>query len=199
LTTLTIHPDGSADLVAFCSNIRSTEQGAKADEELRKYAEEFDARKDDEFVRIESAGGRVVDAWWVRREAPYSNIISARLPSAAALERFTTIEGNNEELRVMSRYSKDGAKRRLSMSVQPPKDFNAAEIASASVTEARQKQANGLAELRLVMLNGEITATRGWTVATDKRSALLGLNEIADLLRATPNGIEVFIEWELRP
>jgi hypothetical protein len=199
VTTLTVHPDGSADFVVFSSNIRSTETGAKSDEELRRYAEDFDARRNDEFDRINRAGGKVVDTWWVRRDAPYSNIVSARLPSSAAVEKLLTIDGEPGELRVATRYSQEGRKRKLSMSVQPPKDLNIAEITASSVRETRERQANGLSELRIVVLGGEITGSRGWTVAGDKRSALLALDEIADLLRASPGQIEPFIEWDVAP
>jgi len=199
VTTLTIHPDGSADLIAFSSNTRSTELGSKADEELRRYAEEFDARKNDEFDRIARAGGKVLDTWWGRRELPYSRIISARLPTADALEKFTTIEGDQGELRVVTRYSQERAKRRLSFSVLPPKDLDLGEFATPSIKDARQRQANGLSEIRLVMLRGDITGTRGWTVASDKQSALLALDEIADLLRTNPDGADLFIEWEVKP
>jgi hypothetical protein len=197
VTTITVHPDGSADFVAFSSNIRSTEAGSKADEELRRYAEDFDARRNDEFVRINEAGGKVLDTWWVRRDAPYSNIVSARLPNAVSLEKLMTIDGDPGELRVATRYSQEGRKRKLSMLVQPPKDLNIAEITSSSVKESRRRQANGLSELRVVVLGGEITGSRGWTVSDDKRSALLALDEIADLLRANSTQIEPFIEWEL--
>ena len=130
VTTLTIRPDGSADLVRFNSNIRSTEQGSKADEELRQYEEEFDARKSQDFVGIEQAGGKVLDTWWVRRDAPYSNITSARLPNAAALEKWGTIVGEEGQMRLTTRFSQHNAKRRLSMSFLPPRDFNVAEIAA---------------------------------------------------------------------
>lgn len=198
VTTITIRPDGSAELVKFNSNIRSTEQGRKADEELRLYAEEFDARKSQGFVGIEQAGGRVLDTWWVRRDPPYSHIISASLPSATALEKWGTIEGEEGQLQLSTRFSQDGAKRRLSMLFLPPKDFKVADIASPSVKEARQKQANGISEIRVVVLGGEITASQGWTVASDKRSALIDLEGIAELLRTSPDWIEIFIEWDVR-
>jgi hypothetical protein len=197
VTTVTIRPDGSADLVKFNSNIRSTEQGSKGDEELRQYADEFDARKNQDFVGIEQAGGKVHDTWWVRREAPYSNIVSAWLPSAAALEKWGTIEGEEGQLRLTTHFTQDGRKRKLSMFFLPPKDFKVDDIASPSLKEARQKQVNGISEIRLVVLGGEITASRGWTVASDKRSALLALDEIAELLRTSPDRIEVLLEWEV--
>jgi hypothetical protein len=197
VTTVTIRPDGSADLVKFNSNIRSTEQGSKGDEELRQYAEQFDARKNQDFKGIEQAGGKVHDTWWVRREAPYSNIISAWFPSAAALEKWGTIEGEEGQLRLTTHFAQDGGKRKLSMVFLPPKDLRVDDITAPSLKEARQKQANGISEIRLVVLGGQITASRGWAVASDKRSALLALDEIAELLRTSPDRIEALLEWEV--
>jgi hypothetical protein len=197
VTTVTIRPDGSADLVKFNSNIRSTEQGSKGDEELRQYAEQFDARKNQDFKGIEQAGGKVHDTWWVRREAPYSNIISAWFPIAAALEKWGTIEGEEGQLRLTTHFAQDGGKRKLSMVFLPPKDLRVDDITAPSLKEARQKQANGISEIRLVVLGGQITASRGWAVASDKRSALLALDEIAELLRTSPDRIEALLEWEV--
>jgi hypothetical protein len=39
LTTITIQPDGSADIVKFRSNIRSSEKGRKGEAELQRYVE----------------------------------------------------------------------------------------------------------------------------------------------------------------
>jgi hypothetical protein len=197
VTTITIRPDGSADLVTFNSNIRSTEPGSKGDDELRHYVEEFDAGKTQEIAAIARAGGTVLDTWWVRRELPYSNVMSARLPNAAALIKWGTIEGEEGQMRVTSHFAQDGDKRKLSMFALPPKDLKLDDIRSTSVKESRKRQANGISEIRVVVLHGEITASQGWTVATDKGSALLDLDEIAELLRTTPEHVEMFVEWKL--
>jgi hypothetical protein len=120
------------------------------------------------------------------------------LPNAAVLEKWGTIVGEEGQMRLTTRFSQHNAKRRLSMIFLPPRDFNVAEFAASSVKETRQKQANGISEIRLVALDGAITASQGWTVASDKRSALLALDEIAELLRTSPEGIEIFIEWDVK-
>src|SRR5262245_9906051 len=137
VTTLTVGPDGSADLAQFSSNIRSTETGSKADEELRQYVDAFDQRQGSDFVGIVHAGGKILDTWWIRRDAPYSNIISARLPNADALEKWCTIEGGEGETRLTTRFSHQGATRTLSMFLQPPKDLKAEDLISASVKDSR--------------------------------------------------------------
>ena len=195
LTTITIHPDGSADLVVFHSNVRSSEQGDKAAEELRHYVETFEARQDPDHVRVVAAGGEIVAAQWVRREVPYSDVFSARFPTATALEKFLTIEGKEGELRLETRFSKDGARRSLRLVLRPPKDFKSS--APATVKEDRQKQADGVSETRFAVTDGRIVASRGFTVADDGRSALLALDEIEALLRADPQRAELVLEWEV--
>jgi hypothetical protein len=195
LTTITIRPDGSADLVLFRSNVRSTEEGGKAEEELRSYVETFDAGKDPDHVRIREAGGEIVSASWLRRERPGSNVVTARFPEASALEKYLSITGKDEELRLETHFSKEGTRRRLHFVLKAPKDFKLSEPATAK--ETRQKQADGVSETRFVVADGRIVATRGFTAAADGRSALLELGEIQELLRADPRRVEMFLEWEV--
>jgi hypothetical protein len=197
VTTISVRPDGSASLIVFHSNVRSTEEGSKAAEELRQYVETFDARSSDDFVRIRQAGGEAIDGQWLQREVPYSNLISAKLPNAAALEKFCSIEGKDDELRLTTRFSADGTRRKLTMVALPPRDFKLPDNSARSLADLEQDKANGFSETRLVVVGGEIVASKGWTVASDKHSALLSLDEIARLLRNSPNRIELFIEWQV--
>ena len=197
VTTISVRPDGSATLVVFHSNVRSTEEGSKAAEELRQFVESFDARSSDDFVRIRQSGGEAIDGQWLQREVPYSNLISARLPNAAALEKLCSIEGKDDELRLTTRYTADGTRRKLTMVALPPRDFKLPDNSVRSSAEIQQDRANGFSETRLVVVGGEIVASNGWTVASDKHSAILSLDEIARLLRNSPNRIELFIEWQV--
>jgi hypothetical protein len=197
VTTLAVHPDGSADLVVFHSNVRSTEEGGKAEEELRRHAAAFDGGSSDELTRIRNAGGELIEARWLRREPPYSTVTVARFHNAEALEKLGTFQDDDGELRVSTRFSQDGPRRKLTMVVLPPKDLNLSNIAEPSPKEARQNQVNGLNETRVIVVGGRIVAARGWTVSDDQRSALLAIEEIRRLLRDSPGRIELFIEWEM--
>jgi hypothetical protein len=195
LTTFSIRPDGSADLVLFRSNVRSTEAGAKADEEQKSYVERFDAGQDPDHVRIREAGGEIVAAHWLRREHPCANVVTARFPDPSALEKYLTITGKDDELRLEAHFSKEATRRRLSFVLRPGRDFKLSE--PATVKESRQKQADGVSETRFAVTEGRIVATRGFTVAADGRSALLALDEIQKLLLADPQRVELFLEWEV--
>lgn len=197
LTTVTIRPDGSADAVVFNSSVRSTEEGAKAAEELRRYAESFDARTSDDLTRITKAGGALTEVRWLRREPPYSTVVTARFPDASALEKAATIEDDKGKVVVASRFSRDGAKRRLTMTVLPPRNLDEAQLQGPSASQARQEQANGLNATRIVVVGGRITSARGWTVSDDRQSALLALDEVRGLLRGGPERVDLFVEWEV--
>ena len=195
LTTFSIRPDGSADLVLYRSNVRSTEERSKAEEELRSYVERFDARQDSDAVRIREAGGEIVAAHWLRRELPCSNVVVARFPGAPALEKYLTIAGKDGELQLETHFSKEGARRRLRLVLRPPKDFKLAE--PGNVKETRQKQADGISETRFVVTDSRIVTTRGFTAAADGRSALFALDQLEELLHADPRRVELFLEWEV--
>ena len=197
VTTISVHPDGSASLLIYHSNVRSTEEDANAANELQRYAEDFDARRSDDFARIAQAGGEVVDARWLQREVPYSGVIVAKLPTATSLEKLFSIEGKSDDLRLTTRYSTNGSRRKLTMVVLPPPDFKLADNSARPQNELQQDKANGFSETRVVVIGGKIVTSQGWTVASDKRSALLSLNEIARLLRNSPDRIELFIEWDV--
>lgn len=197
LTTITIQPDGSVDWIRFRSNIRSTEKGAKGEQELKKLVDEFDAHKDSDFVRIAEAGGEVLEARWVRREEPYAALVTARFPTVSAFEKFCTIKDEKGEVLAQPRFTQDGNRRRLSMKIPVPRDEQPAAKAPPSFQEWRDQQANSISETRLVVAGGRIIASQGFVVAGDKRSCLLDPSQIDELLRSHTGHVELFLEREL--
>ncbi len=197
LTTITIQPDGSADWIRFQSNIRSTEPGAKGAQELKKFVDEFDVRSNSDFTRIIEAGGEVIESRWVRREEPSANLIKARFPTAAALEKFGTIKNDKGEVIAPVRFTQNGNRRKISLVIPVPRDEQPEITTPPSPKELREQQANGISETRIVVAAGRIVASQGFVVAADKRSCLLDVNQIAERLRSRPEQVELFIEWEL--
>lgn len=197
LTTITIHPDGSADWIRFQSNIRSTEKGAKGAQELQKLVAEFDAHQDSDFVRITEAGGEVLDARWVRREEPYATLVTARFPTASVFEKFCTIKGEKGEVLAQARFTQEGNRRRISITIPVPHDAEPTPKTSPTMTELRDQQANGISETRLVVAGGHIIASQGFVVAGDKRSCLLDAAQLEKLLGNDSKQVELFVEWEL--
>ncbi len=197
VTTFTIHPDGSADWMKFQSNIRSTETGAKGEQELKKFVEDFDAHQDSDYQNITQAGGQALEARWLRREEPYANMVVARFPSASALLNFCTIKGEKGEVIAQPRFVQNGKRRRLSIEIAVPKDEKPGEPAKATIQQLRQDRANGISETRIVVAGGRIVDSQGFVIAADKKSALLEPAEIHDLLQKGKEKMELFLEWEL--
>lgn len=196
LNTITIHPDGSADLVKVHSNIHSSETGDKADEELRRYAQEFDAKKDADHLTIMAAGGQVKESRWIRSEPPYANLIVGKLPSAAALEKAFTFKADDGKTVVEAHFTQTGTRRKLSMQVTLPAEQVANATTEKTIEGLRASQTNGLSEMRFAMVGGKIMDARGFTVASDKQSALLEPKAILELLKSQRE-VEAFIEWEV--
>lgn len=199
LTTFTIHPDGSADLVIFRSNLRSTEEGAKADNEIAEFKAKFDARTEDELARIRDAGGTIVQASWVREQAPLSSLVHAQFPNASAFEKFLTIKNEDGSLLIKTQFQNDGPRRSLTVHITLPVDkANPPQPSPSGVEQLRQADANGISETRIALAKGSITAARGFTVAGDKQSALLDASAIDEILRTGGKG-ELYLEWEVTP
>lgn len=198
LTTFTIQPDGSADFVVFRSNLRSTEKGEKGANELADYKARFDARTDDELARVAEAGGAAVEASWLRGQVPFSNLVRARFPNSAALEKFLTIKKADGSFLVKTRFTSDGARRKLTVRLALAAADGPPESPSSSVEQIRQALANGISETRVAFVSGTITAAHGFTIAGDKQSALLDAAAIGGIVRAGGKG-ELYLEWEVTP
>ncbi len=120
MTTLTVNPDGSAELVSFRSNIRSTLKGDQADKELAQYRKQFDTQSDENFARVREAGGEIVKTLWVRDDEPYSNVIHARFSESSQLEEYCSTEDEDARARVTTEFQSDGLHRSLVFQVTLP-------------------------------------------------------------------------------
>ena len=193
LSVITILADGSADWVRFQSNIRSTEKGEKGMEERRRFVDDFEAQRDPDFERLRAAGGKVLEARWIQKQEPYSTVVTARLPGPKALEEFLTLRGNQGEPAVQTRFTQDGSRRRLALTVSFPEE----KLPELSSDDARrQEDADGFSRMRIAVLPGRILSSRGFKASADGRSALLDLQEIESALRAGRGKADLFIEWD---
>lgn len=201
LTTITVNPDGSAEWIRHQSNIRSTEKGKKGAEELQKFVDDFNARKDPELVRMIASGGEIVEARWIRSIEPYATLVVARLPTATAVETFFTLKNDKDEIIARPRFTQNGTRRKLAVSIPLPKDAEDAsdptEKKNPSLRELRAQQANSISETRLVIARGHIISSQGFAVAADGRSCLIDPTRIEELTRGRPESIELFVEWEV--
>jgi len=195
ITTITIRPDGSADVVLYRANLRSSETGAQGDRELRDHAIAFDSGTDADRKRIQDAGGEILEARWLRRGSPSSTLIAAKLPTAASLEKYFTIRGGEGDVRLEGRLTQEGDRRRLALALQMPKDFKPE---TPTPEETRQKRSDAISETRIAVEEGEILRAVGFTVASDRRSALLSIDDLLELLRADPRRVELLLEWRVR-
>jgi hypothetical protein len=199
LTTFTLRPDGSADLVVYRSNLRSTQEGEKGTVEMAEYKAQFDTRTEDELSRVTLAGGTIVAASWIREQVPLSNLLHATFPNPAALEKYLTIRGEDGSLQVESHLRAEGAKRSLTVTINVPADKNnPPEAPPTDAEKLRQAAANGISETRIALAGGKITSARGFTIAEDKQSALVDPRALHEILRTGGRG-ELVLEWEVAP
>jgi hypothetical protein len=198
LTTITVHPDGSADLAILRSNLHSTEKGAKAEKELAAYKARFDSRADDDFTRVRDAGGTAVESSWIHSQPPFSSFIHAHFPTASVLEKYMSAKDDKGNSVMTTQFRSDGERRRLTFRITvPPDKNNGSRPAPVSPEQLRQAIADGISETRIAMTSGSISASRGFVVAGDKQSALLNVSEIAEILRAGQGKAELYLDWEL--
>jgi len=200
LTTVTIHPDGSADLLVFRSNLHSTQKGEAGAKELAAYKANFATQVDDEFARLREAGGKAAEVSWIREQPPFSNLVRVHFADASAIEKFGTVKSDDGSVRVTTKFHRDGAHRKLAVHIAVPPDAqDSSESSPSDAGQLRQSLANGISETRIAVANGTITAARGFTVAGDKQSALVNVAEIAEGVRSGQGAAEFYLEWDVTP
>lgn len=197
LTTITILPDGSADWVRFQSNIRSTETGHKGEQELQKFADQFDARQDGEMKRIVESGGEILDARWVRSEKPFATVATARFPTSEALKKFITFKDGDGEIVAEPSFTIEGQRRRLALTMTLPPADDAAPAERPTCEDLLARDANSISETRVVVADGFIVASRGFLLARDRQSAVFDQRQIDELVRQRPERVEIFLEWDV--
>ncbi len=197
LTTLTINPDGSGDLLILRSNIRSTQRGSRAESEIADYQASFDAQTHDDFKRIRESGARLEMTMWLRKQVPMAHVMRASLPDAATLKKLATVKDASDTIIIEPRFTVSNAHRRLAFHFTvspdqiPPPSSNADRL-----THFKRARAMGISDFRIAICEGKIIDARGFIVANDGQSALLDVDEISSLLRAGDGNIEIFVQWE---
>lgn len=197
LTTMTIDPDGSADLVVFKSNLRSNlDDEKKRREEIEKFEKDFEAGRGDPFDHIKSCGGEIIDSQWVKRSFPFSTLVRAKLPNAAALEKYATFGDSEDQLRVIAKFESEGTRRRYEIQMIPGRDDKPPAPDPKDAESLRKQMADTVNEFRIVTAGGKIVDSQGFTVASDKQSALLEGRRINEMLRADRKAV-MYLEWEV--
>lgn len=198
LMTLTINPDGSADLIVFRSNIRSTEEGKKAEAEIAEYRASFDTRTQDDLRHIPESGARIERASWLRQQVPLANVVHATIPDASALEKLATLKDDDGAILVKTKFTISNTRRRLSFQVTiKPDQIPPATSDVNEVKRIKLPRASGISDLRIAVHTGKIVDARGFTIANDGQSALLDEAEVDSLLRAGKGNVEFFLQWEV--
>jgi hypothetical protein len=181
----------------FRSNLHSTETGDRAEKELTDYQASFETRDDGEYARLQEAGGKAVEVSWVRRQAPFSNLLSAHLPSASALEKFATAKDEDGGFHMTTQFHSDGLRRSLTIEIAvSPAKANPSQSLPTDVVQFRQMLADGISETRIAVTKGSITSASGFTVARDKQSALLDASAIDEVIRAGGKTM-LSLEWDV--
>jgi hypothetical protein len=196
--TLTINPDGSAEMTVLRSNIRSTEEGQKGESEIADYRAAFNGQTEDELRMIRQSGARVESAVWLRQRVPLANAVHAIIPNSEALEKLLSIPSGDGPPLVKSKFTTSQSQRRVSFQVtMQPDQLPPATDPQTAASEMQIKRASEISELRLAVTGGKITEARGFTVASDKHSALLDVATVMSLVRAGNGNAELFLQWEV--
>ncbi|NLB69446.1 MAG: hypothetical protein GX804_07165 [Lentisphaerae bacterium] len=198
VSVLTINPDGSADLVVFCSNIHSTEKGEKGREEVAGYCRAFDARSRDDMQRLTKAGAVIKSAEWIDKSVPMSNLLQASFPDLESLKSLLNFSDSEGKQTIKPKYTFSNGVGHFSVQVEVnEKDIPDAQDATARYAQFKRDRANSISEMRIAIAGGKITEASGLIVARDGQSALIDSDDILEKLRTNKGKAEFFMQWEI--
>lgn len=198
-TTIVLNQDGSADMTIVRTNIRSTARGDRAAEQIDDFRKALDDQTHDDFQRIADAGATLEMSMWLREQVPMAHVLRTSIPDESSLEKMATLRDADGVVVIAPEFSADGARRRFSLSISIDPDSVSGEDEKGDELEQLMNQrATSISDIRICVAEGEITAERGFRVASDSRSALLDENAIRSLVCAGEGTAEIFIEWEVQ-
>ena len=198
-TTIVINQDGSADMTIVRSNIRSTARGERADEQVSEFRAALNDQTHDDYKRILDAGATVEMSMWLREQVPMAHVLRASIPNESSLEKMATLRDSDGAVVIAPEFSVNGTQRRFALRIRMDPDRISEPEAEGNRLDAFMNQrASAISDIRICVSEGEITAARGFKIASDGRSALFDENEIKSLIHTGDGEAEIFIEWDMR-
>lgn len=199
ITTIAVHEDGAADVTVMRSHLHSSTPGAAGRKEEENYRAEFDAEKDSEVTRIREAGGTLESKHWIKKTSPMACALAFRLPEAKVLEKYLTIRDGDGPPPIETQFVRQGNTRQLLVTIRSDKDASTKKREPSTADSLRQAAANGIGEIRLSTVGGNIVEARGFHVSKDRHTALLDDEAVESLLEAGKGTCKLWVEWTVGP
>jgi|WetSurMetagenome_2_1015567.scaffolds.fasta_scaffold11029_4 hypothetical protein len=190
ITSYVIDPDGAVAFSIYRHNLTSDEMKAEdAKEDLTTYIRDLEEKRGDLFTQLAKANAQEVRAAILRRASPASILITGHIPSLNDLAAYLGEEDNDSSF-VCTPISRERTRGLVcELTRKPSKE----RIKPETVTP----RADSFNETRFALAEGSFTKVQGFSLANNKRSALLDVDAIMKMWNPQIPTIILSLEWQI--
>jgi hypothetical protein len=178
-----IDPDGAVTVSDYRTNLTSDQKGENASKELADFVRDLEQKSGSNFAKLEKANAKDVQVMILRRAAPASFLVTARIPSLKDLAVY--ISDNDTDCTALSTERTRGIQCQLKLSK------------GKAIPEPAKYRADSFSEYRFALAEGTIIRAQGFSVAQDKHSALLDLEALEKMENLEVPSVTLLLEWQI--
>ena len=187
ITSVVIDPDGAVAFSIYRLNITSDQNGEDGKKEFAKYIRGLEEKSDAYFETLAKANAKDVKVTILRKDAPASVLITARIPSLKDLA--ASLSDDDHNCTVISTEHTRGIRCEYTSKSKPSKE--------KELPEPAEPRANSFSEIRVALAEGTIVKAQGFSVAQDKRSALLDWETLQKMDYWEVPSYAISLEWQI--
>ena len=178
-----IDPDGAVTVSKYRSNLTSDQRGEDAKKELADFVRDLEQKSGSDFAKLEKANAKDVTVMILRRAAPASFLVTARIPSLKDLAVY--MSDKDTDCTALSTERTRGIQCQLKLSK------------GKAIPEPANPPADSFSEYRFALAEGTIIKAQGFSVAQDKHSALLDLEVLEKMENLEVPSVTFLLEWQI--
>jgi|WetSurSiteA1Bulk_404760.scaffolds.fasta_scaffold04589_4 hypothetical protein len=185
ITSVVIDPDGAVTFSIYRLNITSDQKGEDGKREFADYIRGLEEKKDTDFANLVKVNAKDVNVTILRKAAPASVLITARIPSLKDLA--AGLSDDDFQCTAISTERTRGI--RCEYIIQPSK--------GKGLPEPAKPRANSFSEIRVALAEGTIVKAKGFSVAQDNRSALVDMETLEKMDNWEVPSVPILLEWQI--
>jgi hypothetical protein len=178
-----IDPDGAVTVSKYRANPTSDQKGENAKKEPADFVRDLAQKSGSDFSKLEKANAKDVKIMILRKAAPASFLLTARIPSLKDLAVY--ISDKDTDCTAISTERARGIQCQLKLSK------------GKAIPEPAKPRADSFSEYRFAIAEGTIIRAQGFSVAQDKHSALLDLEALEKLENLEVPSVTLLLEWQI--
>jgi len=185
IVSFVIDPDGAVTFSTYVLNITSDLNGEAGKKELADLIRDHEEKKGSYFENLAKANAKNIKVTILRKTSPASGLITARIPS---LKDFAAGLGDDDfNCTALSTEHTRGI--RCECIITPSK--------GKELPEPAKPRANSFSEIRVSLAEGTIVKAQGFSVAQDKRSALVDMETLEKMENWEVPSATILLEWQI--